>query len=127
MTIVLIAIGGAIGSVARYWIGSWVQAATGHGFPWGTLAVNVSGSLLLAFLVRLLDGGAVPVELKGFLTVGFCGAYTTFSTFGYETVSLLQGGYSVRALLYVGLSVTVTLIAIAAGTYLANIITIGPR
>ena len=120
MAILLIAVGGAIGSVFRYWIGSWVQAATGPGFPWGTLVVNVSGSLLLAFLVRLLDDGAVPIELKGFLTLGFCGAYTTFSTFGYETMSLVQGGYSVRAALYVGASVTVSLIAIAAGTYLAN-------
>ena len=121
MPTVLIALGGAIGSVTRYWIGSWVQTAAGSAFPWGTLVVNVSGSLLLAFVVRLVDGGAVPIELKGFLTIGFCGAYTTFSTFSYETTNLFQNGQPARAAFYVAASVAITLIAVIAGTHLANL------
>lgn len=122
MLLLLIAAGGAMGSVARYVVSGWVHSSTGASFPWGTLAVNATGSLLLAFLVRWLEGVAAPPEWRGFLALGFCGAYTTFSTFGYEAIGLLQGGQSMRAAAYIGSSVLSSLFAVLAGFWLASLI-----
>jgi fluoride exporter len=122
MLLLLIAIGGAMGSVARYLVDGWIQSSSGASFPWGTLVVNVTGSLLLAALVRWLEGVAAPAEWRGFLAIGFCGAYTTFSTFGYEAVGLLQGGQSVRAAAYIVGNVLLSLIAVLAGFRIAALL-----
>jgi fluoride exporter len=111
-----VALGGAIGSALRYLIGVAVQGRSGLDFPMGTLVVNLSGCLLLGFLVRYaLATPAISPELRGFLTTGLCGGYTTFSTFGYETVALLEDGDWRRATLYVGLSLAGSLIAVFLG------------
>jgi fluoride exporter len=111
-----VALGGAIGSAFRYLIGVAVQGRSGLDFPMGTLIVNLSGCLLLGFLVRYaLATPAISPELRGFLTTGLCGGYTTFSTFGYETVALLEDGDWRRATLYVGLSLAGSLIAVFLG------------
>ena len=100
MNVLLIALGAAVGAPLRYLADRWVQERWGTGFPWGTLAVNVAGSGLLGLLAGVpVEGGAAA--LAG---VGFCGALTTYSTFGYETVRLAEEGTGGRALANVLLS-----------------------
>lgn len=111
-----IAIGGAAGCVARYLVASVAQQRAGPGFPLGTLLVNISGSLLLGFLMRYaLQSGAISAEARALLTTGFCGGYTTFSTFSYETALLINDGRYSRAALYVGASVVISLLGTFAG------------
>ena len=101
-----VALGGAIGSVARYLVGLTVQSRSGLDFPVGTLLVNLTGCLLLGFLARyLLETSAVSPEVRALLTTGLCGGYTTFSTFSYETMTLIEDADWRRAALYVALSV----------------------
>lgn len=114
-----VAAGGAIGSVARYVLGSVVQRFGGP-FPAGTLFVNVSGSFLLGALVTWLVARGAPSESRLFLTIGLCGGYTTFSTFAYESVLLLQDGRIGRAGTYVTASVVLTLAALYAGFSVAR-------
>ena len=110
-----VAAGGAVGSVARYALGTLVQERAGT-FPLGTLLVNVSGSLLMAFIVEYaLATPAVSREMRALLTTGFCGGYTTFSAFSYETVRLAQEGDYRRAGFYVLVSVAGSLAAALAG------------
>ena len=116
-----IALGGAVGSVARYLLGTLMQRAS-EGFPWGTLVVNVTGSLLLGFLARYLLDPTVSAELRAGLTVGLCGGYTTFSTFSLETMTLLQRGAYGRAASYVSASVALSLLATFVGFAMARAI-----
>ena len=115
----VVAIGGALGALARWGVSGWVQQRAGDTFPWGTLVVNVTGALVLAFAVRFLESVAAPPEWRGFMAIGFCGAYTTFSTFGYESTVMMQGGQWTRATMYVLASVILTLAATLAGFRLA--------
>ncbi len=111
-----IALGSAIGGVLRYLLGGWVQRLSGPAFPTGTLLVNVSGSLLLGFLLRWASHPpSLSAEGRAFLTVGLCGGYTTFSTFSAESVTLMQDGQWGKALAYVGGSVALSLAATAVG------------
>lgn len=108
--------GGAVGSVVRYVLGVVIQGRAGTGFPIGTLVVNVTGSLLLGFLMRLLLDSTVASEtVRLMLTTGLCGGYTTFSTFTYETARLMEEGEHQRAALYVALSLVLSIIAMFAG------------
>lgn len=116
-----IALGAAVGGVSRYYLASSLQQRFGAAFPWGTLVVNVTGSLLLGFLVRYaLASPAVSAELRALLTTGFCGGYTTFSTFSYETVALIEEGRYERAGAYVLASVVLSLLATVCGFMLAR-------
>jgi CrcB protein len=115
-----IALGGALGSLLRYGLGSAVQQRIGAGFPAGTLLVNVTGSLLLGFLVRYLVETAASPEMRAALTIGFCGGYTTFSTFSLDTLRLLEEGSWGRAGTYVLASVALSLLAMVAGLALAR-------
>lgn len=116
-----VAVGGAAGSVARLLLAGLVQSRSATGFPLGTLVVNVSGSLLLGFLLRYsLETPAVSPEWRALLATGFCGGYTTFSTFSYETVALLEEGDWRRAALYVALSVAVSLLGMVLGAAAAR-------
>lgn len=111
-----VALGGAVGSVLRYLVGIVIQARTGWEFPVGTLVVNLSGCLLLGFLIYYaLATPAVTPEVRALLTTGLCGGYTTFSTFSYEAVALVQNGEWRRATLYVGLSVAGSIAAVIVG------------
>jgi CrcB protein len=116
-----IALGGAVGSVLRYGIGSVLQQRVGAGFPVGTFVVNVTGSLLLGFLVRYLLATPASPELRAALTIGLCGGYTTFSTFSLETLRLLEEGNWGRAGFYVVASVALSLLATAAGLALGRL------
>lgn len=111
-----VAVGAAVGGVARYLVTVAVQQRAGPGFPVATLLINVTGSLALGFLVAYLaQTSLVRPELGLFLTTGLCGGYTTFSTFTYETFALLRDGEYGRAGLYVALSVGISLVAMFAG------------
>ena len=93
MGILAIAAGGALGAVLRYLISGWVQGLGGTRFPWGTLAVNVTGSFALGLLMAgLLEHAAGDSSVRTFWTIGVLGAFTTFSTFSYETLALVSVG-----------------------------------
>jgi CrcB protein len=105
-----VAVGSAVGGVARFALTSVVQQRAGPNFPVGTLVVNISGSFLLGLLFRFALGTpAITPEVRALLTAGFCGGYTTFSTFTYDTMLLLEDGQTSRAGLYVMLSVALSL------------------
>ncbi|HEU4763133.1 MAG TPA: fluoride efflux transporter CrcB [Gemmatimonadales bacterium] len=115
-----VALGGALGSLARYGLGALIQGWSGSNFPTGTLVVNVSAAFLIgAILQYSLETTSVSPETRLFLVTGFCGGYSTFSTFTWESVRLLQDGEWTRAGAYLLLSVIVglaaTLLGIAAG------------
>ena len=111
----VIALGGAIGSVARYLLGGMVQRLGGIAFPIGTLAVNVTGSFLAGFLLRYFMNHQTQPLLRGTLIVGFCGGFTTFSAFTAETMGLVEGGAYGRAATYAAASVALSLAAAFAG------------
>src|SRR2546428_2895607 len=116
-----ILLGGIAGTVGRYALQGWIQNRAGTGFPVGTLAINLAGSFVLGFIVRFATGSAlVSPEVRAGLTIGFCGAFTTMSTFSYESVALLQDGQYWRAGLYAGGTVLGCLLATVAGLTLAN-------
>jgi CrcB protein len=115
MIYLLIAVGGAAGSVLRYFLGGVVQRLSTGGFPVGTMFVNVSGCFLIGILLRQFLNMQLSPELRAFLIVGFCGGFTTFSTFSGETLGLIEGGEYGRATTYVALSVGLCLIATFAG------------
>lgn len=122
MILLLIALGGALGSVCRYLLGSVVQRSTHAEFPLGTLVVNILGCLAIGAIFRLIP----PVAPRGsptsaLLIVGFCGGFTTFSAFSLETIGLLTGGEWLKAVVYVGLSVLVCLAATAIGLRLGGL------
>jgi CrcB protein len=115
-----IAFGSAVGGVSRYLLGGLIQRYAGGTFPLGTLVINVTGSFLLGLLYRYAaDSAAITPEVRAMLTIGLCGGYTTFSTFSYETVRLIEDGEGLRALAYVALSLALaiggTVLGIAAG------------
>lgn len=99
LLILAIALGGAAGALGRYFVSRWVYGLLGTGFPYGTLTVNVLGSFVMGLLtILLLERLATGPELRGAILVGFLGAFTTFSTFSMETVSLIEDGLVARAL-----------------------------
>jgi CrcB protein len=116
-----VAIGAALGGVSRYYLASMIQHRVGSTFPWGTLVVNVSGSLLLGFLLRYaIATPSFSAEVRALLTTGFCGGYTTFSTYSYETATLLEDGQYTRAGVYALGSMVVALAATIGGFALAR-------
>jgi fluoride exporter len=118
--IAYITLGGIIGTLARYLIQGVIQPRGGS-FPIGTLVINIAGSFLLGFIVRIATGSTIiSPQVRGGLTIGFCGAFTTMSTFSYETIALLNDGEYWRAGLYAGGSVFGCLLATLAGLALAN-------
>lgn len=115
MTFVWVCLGAAVGAPSRYLLDRAVQARHDSQMPWGTMLVNVVGSLVLGVLVGATTGRDVPDALTLTLGTGFCGALTTYSTFGYETFRLFEDGARLYALLNVGLSLLVGLAAAALG------------
>ena len=117
----LISLGAALGANARYWLATWFAERWGAGYPWGTLFINVTGSLLIGLLVTLLGQRLLADPAYRLLLVtGFLGAYTTFSTFSYETVALLQAGSYIAALGNAINSVALGLTATVGGIWLAR-------
>jgi CrcB protein len=116
-----IAFGSALGGVSRYLFGGALQRLAGGTFPIGTLVVNVTGSFLLGAILRYaVDTPGLSPEGRALLTVGFCGGYTTFSTFSYETVALLEDGEWTRASVYLAVSVLLSIAATFLGIVAAR-------
>jgi CrcB protein len=101
----LVGSGGIIGTLFRVYLGKWIAARTGTAFPWGTWMINLSGSFILGILSAMNQRESIPAWVWLLGGIGFCGAYTTFSTFGYETYQLLERGQWSRAAAYVVSSV----------------------
>ncbi|HIE54559.1 MAG TPA: fluoride efflux transporter CrcB [Chromatiaceae bacterium] len=121
MQALAIAAGGAAGALLRYWVSTAVYALMGRGFPWGTMAVNVLGSLVMGFFyVLLLERVSGGGELRALLLVGFLGAFTTFSTFSIETFYLIEQAEIGKALLNMLLSVFACLLAVWMGVMLGR-------
>ena len=120
--ILYIVIGGIVGTLGRWYLQGWIQTSSGAGsFPVGTLLINIAGSLVLGFVARLGTGSTViSPEIRGGLTIGLCGAFTTMSTFSYESVQLLGDGDYVRAGLYMAGTIVGCLLAVAAGSMIAG-------
>jgi fluoride exporter len=120
MLLLSIFAGGMLGTAMRYTVSSWIYRRLGSAFPWGTLTVNMVGSLALGLVLPLFDMGKPLTEVRGFVTVGCIGAFTTFSTFAYEAVLLEQRGARGRAAVYALASVILGLATIGAGLHLAH-------
>jgi len=119
--VLAIAGGGALGAVLRYWMSTAVYAMAGRGFPYGTLAVNVLGSLMMGFLyIWLLERSLESAGMRAFLLIGLLGAFTTFSTFSIETLLLMEGGQFVRALMNMLISLVLCVTAAGLGVILAR-------
>jgi CrcB protein len=119
----LVAIGGLVGAVARYWLGGAAQRLGGDVFPTGTLAVNVAGSLLIGLVMTLsLERGLIEDDARILLTTGFCGGFTTMSTFGWETLALLREDQWLLALGNAGLTLFGCVTAVWLGIALARIL-----
>ena len=118
----LIAIGGAVGSVARYGTGLLLLRTTDRtGFPWGTLAANLLGCLLAGYVNGLLADRLLRPELRFLLTIGFLGGYTTFSALAHETATHLRDGHYARAATYLIASNTAGILVVLAGLWLARL------
>lgn len=116
-----VAAGGALGSVGRYLLGAFIQGRAAPGFPMATLVINVAGSFLLGLILQAaLEGTGMSPATRLFLATGFCGGFTTFSTFSYETLRLVEEGEHAPAVAYVALSVGLSVGAALGGAMLAR-------
>jgi CrcB protein len=122
-TILLVGSGGFIGSVLRYYISKIIQDSSFASFPSGTLSVNVIGSLIIGFLIGLaLKNPSFSLEWRLILMVGFCGGFTTFSTFTSENLKLIQDGQFFYVFLYTGLSILLGFLAVYFGYVFSKLI-----
>ena len=122
MLLLYVAVGGAMGALARYGLGGWVHTWAGTRIPWGTFVVNASGSLLIGLALRFLEGVPSTPEVRALVSIGLLGAFTTFSTYTYETVALVRSGEWARAGVYSLGSLAVGVLAVAVGLGAAGMI-----
>jgi CrcB protein len=114
--------GGSIGAIARLWIASWFADRWGTAFPYGTFFINISGSFVIGLLLTIIAARAqVNPAYRLFFVTGFLGAYTTFSTYSFEGMSLLESGQVSSGLLYLAGSVGAGLIAVTLGAALGRL------
>lgn len=119
--LILIATGGALGAVMRFGVSNGVHAIFGRDFPYGTLTVNVLGSLLIGFCyITLLERLSLGPEWRAFIIIGILGAFTTFSTFSLETFNLVENGEIIKAAANIILSITICLLAAWIGIVIAR-------
>jgi CrcB protein len=116
----ILALGGALGVNARYWLGAWMGRWTSHQFPWTTFSINVSGSFAIGFLTMVLARWQPHSGARLLVVVGFLGGYTTFSTFSLETLTLWERGEITRAFNYAAGSVVAGLAAVTLGALLGR-------
>jgi CrcB protein len=118
-----IALGGSLGSIARFWVGSSVADRMGLKFPYGTFVINMTACLIIGVSLSVLNTRSeLSQNWRFFLPIGFVGAYSTFSTFEYETLSTLQSGALSTAVLYVFLSLVLGLAAVWCGSFIGRLI-----
>ncbi|MEO8552434.1 MAG: fluoride efflux transporter CrcB [Kofleriaceae bacterium] len=120
--VLMVAIGGALGSVLRYLVGLIVQARGWLAFPWATLIVNVAGSFLIMLIVSLAATATVSTNLRLFLVTGVMGGLTTYSSFDYETTKLVQAGANVTAIVNVAVTLVACFVAGLLGIGLARLL-----
>ncbi len=120
---VMVGVGGALGSILRFWLGSYIGSRMGTRFPYGTFVINVTGSFLVGFVFALLTARTQwSPNWRYLIPIGFIGGYTTFSSFEYETLRSIQDGQIGHGLLYVCLSVVVGFIAVWGGVIIGRAI-----
>jgi CrcB protein len=118
----VVAVGGALGAMARYAVSILIFNVSSDKFPYATLTVNVLGSFIMGILfVIIVERAALPAEMRGLLMVGFLGAFTTFSTFSLDALNLWQNGHLFLALVYVIATVVLCLVAISCSIWLARL------
>jgi fluoride exporter len=119
----MVGIGGFLGAIARFWLGGYVSTRMGTRFPYGTVLINCTGSFLIGFIVTLLaEKTHWSPNWRYLIPIGFIGAYTTFSTFEYETFRVIQDGELLMAFLNVVLSVIVGFLAVWMGVVAGRLI-----
>ena len=122
LNILIIGIGGFIGAILRYLLSGYFYNLYGNKFPYGTLAVNIIGCLILGFFITLAEGKfIVSPQIKSFVAIGLLGAFTTFSTFSFETLVLLQRELYISAFLNIFISISAGLLAVWLGIILAKL------
>ena len=129
LTTLWIGLGGALGTISRYWIAVWAIPLS-RWLPWGTIGINIAGSFVIGFVgtLTLMQGRyPLPETARLFIMVGFCGGFTTFSSFSLQSLDLLRNGAWARALINIGASVVLCLLAVAAGHALASLFNGGAR
>jgi fluoride exporter len=117
----VVGVGGFLGAVARYVVATYIASRYGVRVPYGTFVINISGCFLVGFIVTLLARTTASQYWRYFIPIGFIGAYTTFSTFEYETLRAVQDGQAITGLLNVALSVVVGFAAVWVGAALGRI------
>jgi CrcB protein len=122
MIYVAISIGAVLGANARYLLGGWLSGLFGSSFPYSTFVINVTGSLVIGLVLGLAADRIAPWWWKPGVAIGFLGSYTTFSTFSYETVTLIGEGSYLPALANIGGSVVAGLLGVVAGLAIARAI-----
>lgn len=116
MPLLLIALGGAAGATTRYLVDTWISQRSGGAFPWGTLAINISGSLVLGLLFAVaVEHDVLPASVRGPVLIGFIGAYTTFSTLMLESWRLIEDGAVVLGLVNLVGSSAIGMVALVGG------------
>jgi len=122
----IVALGAAFGGALRYWMSGAVQNIFPSVFPYGTLSVNILGSFILGFIIFFFDARElISPELKIFLTIGFCGGFTTFSTFSFETINLLHDSEYLFAIMNMCLNLFLTLFSVILAYYLSKVLSGG--
>ena len=122
MQILYLAIAGALGAISRFLLSGAAYRLLGSGFPYGTLCVNIIGSFLIGLVMQIgLNTDIIPQSLRTVITVGFLGAFTTFSTFSFETLNYIQDGVWGMALLNIAVNVIVCLLAVFAGIIIGKL------
>jgi CrcB protein len=120
-SLVIVFLGGGLGSMIRFALSKWINALHSHHFPWGTLVVNVAACFALGLIIGLADHKQIiSPSARLFWTVGFCGGFSTFSTFSNETLALIQGGFHLSMAVYITFSLLLCVAGIFSGLYVGE-------
>jgi CrcB protein len=120
-TYLWVALGGALGSVGRHWFSTFAVARWGAAFPWGTLLINISGSLIIGVIAGCNHGWLSGENARKFLMIGICGGFTTFSAFSLQTLELAQKGEWLRAVIYILASVALCILGVWGGFQIGSV------